>query len=232
MDKRYNEHPLESFQITKEIVAKKLKKLKVNKSAGPDGIHPRILKETAEAISLPLSIIYNKSLKEGKVPEHWKEANITALHKKGNKRKVENYRPISLTAVCCKIMESIIRDKIINYMIKNNLFADQQHGFVPNRSCMTQLICVLEDWTKWIDEGHNIDTIFLDFQKAFDSVPHQRLLSKLKAYGILGDCHKWIGSFLSNRRQRVIVGNEASNWETGVAFHREVFLAFYCLCYS
>ena len=98
-------------------------------------------------------------------------------------------------------MESIIRDYIIDYMMNNKLFADQQHGFVPKRSCMTQLICVLEDWTKWIDEGNNIDTIFLDFQKAFDSVPHQRLLIKLKSYGIVGNCHNWISSFLTNRKQ-------------------------------
>ena len=79
---------------------------------------------------------------------------------------------------------------------------------------MTQLLCVIEDWTKWIDDGHNIDTIFLDFQKAFDSVPHQRLLSKLKAYGILGRYYTWIENFLTNRRQRVVVGDEKSEWET------------------
>ena len=107
----------------------------MNKSAGPDGIHPRVLKETADAI------IFNKSLNEGKIPHAWKEAHITALHKKHSKKKAENYRPISLTSICCKILESIIRDKIIDYMIVNKLFADQQHGFVPNRSCMTTL-CV------------------------------------------------------------------------------------------
>ena len=78
---------------------------------------------------------------------------------------------------------------------------------------MTQLLCVIEDWTKWIDEENCIDTIFLDFQKAFDSVPHERLLSKLKAYGIIGKYYNWIRDFLSNRRQRVIVGNEKSEWE-------------------
>ena len=147
------------------------------------------------------------------MPQSWKEAHITALHKKGSKKKAENYRPISLTAICCKVMESIIRDDIIEYMITNSLFADQQHGFVPNRSCMTQLICVMEDWTRWIDEGNNIDTVFLDFQKAFDSVPHERMMVKLEAYGITGEYKNWIRDFLKNRRQRVVVGKEKSEWE-------------------
>ena len=147
------------------------------------------------------------------MPQMWKDAHITALHKKGSKNNAENYRPISLTSICCKLMESIIRDKIIDYMMIKKLFTDQQHGFVPNRSCMTQLLCVIEDWTKWIDEGNCIDTVFLDFQKAFDSVPHERLMSKLKAYGIVGNIQSWIRDFLTKRRQRVIVGNEKSDWE-------------------
>ena len=206
------ETPLKLLSITPEMVLKKLKRLKVNKSPGPDGMHPRVLKETAEAICTPLSIIFNKSLEEGKLPQSWKDAHITALHKKGSRQRAENYRPISLTVIFCKIMESILRDQIVDYMITNNLFADQQHGFVPNRSCVTQLLYVIEEWTSWMDESNNIDTIFLDFQKAFDSVPHERLLSKLKSYGILGKCHTWIQQFLLNRRQRVIVGNEKSEW--------------------
>ena len=186
--------------------------MKNNKSAGPDGIHPRILKETAEVICIPLAIIFNKSIQEGHVPQGWKDAHVTALHKKGSKSNPENYRPISLTAVCCKIMESIIRDSMVTYMLDNGLFADQQHGFVPNRSCMTQLLCVMEDWTKWLDSGKCIDTIFLDFQKAFDSVPHERLQAKLAAYGILGKTANWIRNFLTNRRQRVVVENGKSEW--------------------
>ena len=90
----------------------------------------------------PLAMIFNKSLQEGIVPREWKDAHVTALHKKGSKQKAENYRPISLTAICGKVMESIIRDNIVEFMIENGLFADQQHGFVPNRSCMTQLLAM------------------------------------------------------------------------------------------
>ena len=212
LENRQENDPMANIHITPEMVLKKLKALKNTKSAGPDKIHPRILKETAEVICVPLSMIFNKSIQEGHVPQGWKDAHVTALHKKGNKSNPGNYRPISLTAVCGKIMESLIRDNIVTYMLENGLFADQQHGFVPNRSCITQLLCVMEDWTKWLDSGNCIDSIFLDFQKAFDSVPHERLLAKLEAYGIIGETASWIRSFLKNRRQKVVVENGKSDW--------------------
>ncbi len=105
-------------------------------------------------------------MQEGQVPQGWKEAHLNALHKKGSKSNPENYRPISLTSVCGKIMESLIRDSMGAYMLENGLFADQQHGFVLNRLYMTQLLCVMEDWNKWLDSSKCINTIFLDFQKS------------------------------------------------------------------
>ncbi len=101
---------------------------------------------------------------------------------------------------------------MVTYMLENRRFPDQQHGFVTKRSCITQLLCVMEDWTKWLDSGKCIDTIFLDFQKAFDSVPHERLLSKLAAYGIISKTANWIHNFLTNRQQRAIVENGKSDW--------------------
>ncbi len=109
-----------------------LMKLKINKSAGPDEIYPRILKETAKEIYSPLAIIFSKSMQEGKVPQGWKEAHVTALHKKGSKSNPENYRPKSPTSICGKIMESLIRDNMVAYMLENGLLSYQQHGFVPN----------------------------------------------------------------------------------------------------
>ncbi len=141
----------------------------------------------------------------------WKEAHVTALHKKGNKSNPENYRPISLTSVCGKIMESLIRC-MVAHMVENGLFAEQQHGFVPNRSCMRQLLCIMEDWTKWLDSSKCIDTLFLDFHKAFDSVQHERLLYKIAAYGITDKTANWIRNILTNRCQRVIVENGKSDW--------------------
>lgn len=204
--------PLSEIIITASNVCKKLKNLKGDKSAGPDGLHPRVLKETAEEISIPLAIIFNKSMEIGKLPKQWKDGTVIPLFKKGSKKKPGNYRPISLTSVVGKVMESIIRDNIIEHMMKHNLFTDDQHGFVPGRSCVTQLLEVLNRWTEWLDAGRSVDAVYLDFSKAFDSVPHERLLMKAQAYGITGKILTWLRDFLSNRRQKVQVNDKTSDW--------------------
>ena len=171
------------------------------------------LKELASTLCVPLAILFNKSLTSGEVPSMWKVGNITALHKKGNKNSAGNYRPISLTVIICKLMESIIKDCMVDHMMKHSLFCDAQHGFVPGRSCMTQLLLTMEIWNEFLDAGNPIDCIYLDFRKAFDTVPHQRLLSKLDAYGVSGNIKAWISDFLLNRRQRVIVDGVYSEWK-------------------
>ena len=103
------------------------------------------------------------------------------------KTNAENYRPISLASVCSKLMQKIIRDKLMDYMESNNHFSDHQHGFRPGRSCTTQLLEVCDKWTEDLDNKNSVDVIYLDYQKAFDSVPYQRLLLKLKGYGIGGN---------------------------------------------
>ena len=118
---------------------------------------------------------------------------------------VGNYCPISLTSVFSKNLESIVRDAIVKHMNINKLFADQQHGFVPMRNCATQLLLCLDEWSKIMEDSGCVDINYTDFTKAFDSVPHLRLLRKVESYGIKGNLLKWIGSFLSNRRQRVKV---------------------------
>lgn len=203
---------LASTLINPELVAKKLNKLNPSKSAGPDGIHPRVLKETANSICLPLSIIYSKSLAEGHLPPEWKEAVVTPIHKKGSKITAGNYRPVSLTTIVGRMMESLVRDSLVKHMMEGNLFCDAQHGFVPGRSCMTQLLISIEIWTELLDSGAPLDVIYLDFKKAFDSVPHQRLLSKLKSYGVIGPLWIWIQDFLLGRRQRVKVNGSVSSW--------------------
>jgi len=121
-----------------------------------------------------------------------------------------NYRPVSLTSVVGKMMESIIRDKLVKHMMDHNLCCNEQHGFVPGRSCMTQLLVTLEIWSQLIDSGAPIDVLY--FRKAFDTVPHQRLLKKLVSYGVTGKLLDWIKNFLSGRRQRVVVNGELSAW--------------------
>ncbi|KAK2147931.1 hypothetical protein NP493_3311g00001 [Ridgeia piscesae] len=158
------------------MVAMKIRDMKDNKSAGVDGIPPKLLLEIVEQISIPLATVFNLSLEEGIVPLEWKEANIIILFKKGSRNKSENYRPVSLTSVICKLLERLIKDHLVDFLVKNKLINPSQHGFFKARSCLTNMLCFLEDVTKWQDEGSPVDIIYLDLKKAFDKVPHQRLL--------------------------------------------------------
>ena len=197
--------------ITKEEVEKKLKALLPGKAQGPDQIPPRVLKELHKELAEPLAKLFNKSLEIGEIPKDWKFAEVTAIFKKGNKTDPGNYRPVSLTSVCCKIMEQFVRDNIVKHMTTNDLYSECQHGFRKKRSCVTQLIEVYEKLTEMIDDGKSIDIIYLDFKKAFDSIPHERLLIKMKGYGITGRTLNWVRNFLSGRQQRVRIGNECSS---------------------
>ena len=197
--------------VSEAVVFKKLTELNVNKSVGPDGVHPRVLKEAAEEFAKLLTIIFNKSLKSQTVPQIWKEAHVTPIHKKGSKSHAQNYRPISLTSVVCKVFESIIRDHMMEFLVEEQFLSNKQYGFMPKRSTTLQLLKVFDEWSEIIDEGGQVDCVYLDFQKAFDSVPHHRLLEKLKHIGITGELHGWIQNYLLNRTQRVIVNGVLSD---------------------
>ena len=201
------------IEISESEVKKLLQNLDPAKSPGVDNIHPRILKEAAENLSFPLTHLFNLSLKTGEIPEEWKSANITPLHKKGQKDDPKNYRPVSLTSICCKILEKIIRRVVNSHMNNNNLYSKHQHGFLEGRSTTSQLLEYLEYAVECIEQDYPLDVIMLDFMKAFDSVPHQRLLIKLKNYGINGKIHTWIENFLTTRRQRVVINRFSSKWK-------------------
>ena len=173
-------------------------------------MHPVLLKESANEVSGFLAKIFNKSIQKGRLPMDWKTAVVVPLHKKGSQKKAENFRSVSLTSVICKVLESIIRDSLLHHMESNNLFTDQQHGFRSCRSCTTQLLEVIEDWYESIENNDCIDCIYLDFQKAFDTVPHQRLLNKMESYGIRGNIQNWTKHFLKGRSQSVRVGKNMS----------------------
>ena len=130
---RRTEANLNNMVVTENDVLHKIEKIKVNKTPGPDKISPRILKEVKHQISKPLSILFNKSLQLGKVPSDWKCANVTPIFKKGDKSQPGNYRPISLTSVVCKLMETIIRDNMVKFLEDNNIFNNSQHGFRNKR---------------------------------------------------------------------------------------------------
>ena len=207
-----DENCIPELTITEEVVLKKLKSLKPDKSPGPDGLHPKILKELAEVIYKPVTVLMQRSLETSILPSCWSSAHVTAIHKKGNKCDVQNYRPISLTCQLCKVMEAILRDHIITYLEDNNLLSIDQHGFIPKKSCATQLLECLEEWTQALDEGGNVDILYLDLCKAFDSVPHQRLLMKMKNIGIKGNLLEWTRAFLTRRKQCVVLNGDKSSW--------------------
>ena len=126
-----------------------------------------------------------------------------------------NYKPVSLTSVICKLLETIIRDNMMNFLIKHKLINPSQHGFLKARSCLTNVLCFLEEITKWVDDRSPVDLIYLDFQKAFDKVPHQRLILKLKSHGMGNSIVNWIEQWLTDRRQRVVaVDGEVSSWKS------------------
>ena len=124
----------------------------------------------------------------------------------------DNYRPVSLTCIVSKIIEHIIYSSISNYLEKNSILTPSQHGFRIGHSCETQLISAVNDWAKSINNRNKVDIAILDFSKAFDSVPHERLKSKLHFYGIRGTTLRWIEAFLSDRRQRIFLNGVSSSW--------------------
>ena len=163
----YSGPMLEEVKVTPELVKRKLKKLRPYSSPGPDQIHPRVLFETAESITLPLTQLFQESLQSSVLPSDWKLGDIVPIFKKGCKQTPANYRPVSLTAVPCKVLESIIRDEILCHMTATNQLHNAQHGFRPKRSCATQLLEVLDDWSKATERGEPVDAIYLDFSKAY-----------------------------------------------------------------
>ena len=203
---------VEDIYFDEATVKTKIKNLKISGSSGPDGISSKFLHDHVDCLSAPLSILYTKSLLTGIVPQDWREANVTPIYKKGSKNKPENYRPISLTSIPCKIMESILKDGIINHLLRNRLLNSSQHGFLPNKSCTTNLLVFLDKITKAVDDGIPMDVIYLDFSKAFDKVPHKRLLMKMKMLGVSGYILKWVESWLTNRKQRTVLNGTYSSW--------------------
>ncbi|XP_071952732.1 uncharacterized protein [Antedon mediterranea] len=209
-DSRNSDNILENIVFSVEDVQKKLNQQQPNKAPGPDGVHPMVLNQCASSLAHPLTIIFKLSLETGKLPKDWKTANVTPIFKKGSKKKAENYRPISLTSIPCKVFESIIKDNVLGFVKGSRMLSRCQHGFLSGRSCLTNLLQTFETVTEALDSGEDVDIVYLDYMKAFDSVPHRRLIHKLIGYGISGKTINWIAEFLAGRTQKVIVRNTTS----------------------
>ena len=198
--------------IEKEGVAKQLRQLKPNKASGPDDIPARMLQEYADDLAPMLTNIMQQSYSTGKLPSDWTKARVTGIYKKGDKTSPENYRPVSLTCICCKVQEHIVLSHLAKHLSSNDIIINNQHGFREKLSCETQLLQAVDDWSTTLNQRGQSDVLFLDFSKAFDKVPHQHLLHKLSYYGITGKTREWIRGFLTGRSQCVVVDGEESEW--------------------
>jgi hypothetical protein len=146
----------------------------------------------------------------GKVPLDWNHANVAPVCKKGDRHHPANYRPISLTCISCTLLENVMASNMMEYLESNNILYKMQHGFRSNRSCESQIISLVHQLAQINDQNIQTDLIIMDFAKAFDKVPHKRLISKLKFYGISDQITNWITSFLANRTQTVLLENATS----------------------
>jgi hypothetical protein len=190
-----------------------LQAVKQNSAMGPDKIPAIVLKKCAGALSTSLAELFSMSLKSGVLAHDWKSATVTPIHKDGDKKDINNYRPISVTSLVGKVLEKHVRNKTAEFLTQEKIIPDSQHGFTKGRSCITMLLKTIEDWTVALDtnSGTHIHAVFLDWSKAFDKVPHSRLLSKLKHYGIEGNLLRWFENFLTGRTQRVQFGGARSD---------------------
>ena len=195
--------------ISLKGVPDQLSKINTSKSQGPDNIPPWFLNRYASHLTPIIHDIFQSSVDSGQVPKAWKEANITAIFKKGSRAESSNYSPISLTPVISKLLEHIIHSHIMKHL-EHHILTDHQHGFRAKRSTETQLIQTIHDISKSLDEKKTVDMAILDFSKAFDKVPHKRLIHKLKYYGITGPISSWIENFLTERTQQVVINGSAS----------------------
>ena len=194
------------IRINKKGAQKLLKDLNPHKATGPDEVPSRVLKIGAEELSPALVKLYQHSIDVGEVPQEWRDANVVPIFKKGDRHQPSNYRPVSLTSVLCKVLEHIVHSNIMSHY-------DSQHGLRKRHSCETQLIETIDDVASHLSDGNQVDVILLDFEKAFDKVPHSRLLYKLDYYGVRGKVNNWIKAFLSKRKQQVVLEGVKSGQE-------------------
>lgn len=189
---------------------KALKNLNITKGAGSDGIQPIFWKKCAKTLASPIATIFNISLQKSEFPSCWKMAHIVPIHKKGSRNNVENYRGISILSTIAKVFEKLVFNDI--YPVIRAGIPLTQHGFLKNRSTVTNLALFSNYVLSNIDNGGQVDVIYTDFEKAFDRVDHVILLTKLFKLGIRGDLLRWVQSYLTRRSQAVVVGGYRSNF--------------------
>ena len=209
IDINFENDPFSNLKIEEKSVFDLLRKLNTNKAAGPDGHQAKLLKYCASGLASPLSKLYTNFFKSGSIPKLWKLGNVVPVHKKGEKSSVDNYRPISLTCLSMKVFEYCIKDLLMKKC--GHLLDNSQHGFLPNKSCTTQMIPFSSNLAFALNNSSRVDVVYFDFAKAFDSVNHDIILDKLKnQFSVDGLLLQFIKSYLQGREQRVVINGISS----------------------
>ena len=198
-----------SIDYDPQFICKAIGKTKAKHSVGPDGISSFLLKKLSPSICHPLSILFRTTQTLCHIPAIWKESIVTAVHKKGSKAQPNNYRPISKESSFLKLKEKVEKDQITSYLEKFSLLSRFQYGFRAGTSVTEQLLFCLDFFSQ--NFHHGIFVQYIDFRKAFDTVSHSKLLTKLAAYGIGGELLAGLEDYLSGRSQRVQVGSSLSS---------------------
>jgi len=196
--------------ITYTDVLKVLKNLPSKSSTDADGLSYSILKLGQCAVAYLLSGLFNISLETAEIPHAWKMALVTPIHKGGPKNLVNNYRPISVTSCCSRILERLVRGQMTKFLTQHNLILDTQHAFIQGRSTTTALLSFYDFITDALDKNLSIHAIFFDFAKAFDKVSHEIMMLRMKQHGFRGKPYNWLLNFLTDRTQRVKIGTKVS----------------------
>ena len=203
----FSEH---SLSFTDEDIQESIKEIKLDSASGPDGIPAVLLKSCSAELCEPIRLIWEESMAAGTVPKFYKEAYVAPLYKKDNRAQPVNYRPVSLTSHIIKTYERIVRKVMVKYIEDNEILSKKQHGFRSGRSCLTQMLSHFDDILLGFTNGLDTDSIYLDYAKAFDKVDHKLLLIKLQKYGFSSQLISWIRSFLTDRKQCVVLDGHRS----------------------
>ena len=204
------ENSISNIKFNEKDIIKAIDEIKSDSACGEDDIPAIILKNCKRNLSYPILKLWQDSFEQGYIPKQYKKQIITPIHKKDSKADPANYRPIALTSHIIKIFGRIIRNHLIAHLENNSLLCNNQHGFRPHRSCLTQLLPHIDMILLNLLEGQDTDVIYLDFAKAFDKVDHEILLKKLHAYGIRGKLLTWLTCYLADRQQTVVINGKHS----------------------
>ena len=203
--------PPDELLCNEDTVCELLASLDISKSSGPDGISAKVLKHTALSIAPSVTQLFNLSIKNGRVPRGWK---LSTIPKSGRSHSPDSYRPISLLSVLSKVLEKHIHTLMFNHLKQHYPLSDCQWGFRNGRSTVSALLSTIHYWLQLMESGMDVCAVFLDYRKAFDSVPHAPLMKKLQDIGLHTNLLAWLFDYLTLRKQQVVVDGATSSQVT------------------